>query len=128
MKVIEQTSEIIYLEDQNTGETIALGSQVVVFEDNNGAMHRESTSRALLSDGCLISTAEQVGPKCGIRKCQTRLSSTFRKCARCETPLCFAHFKLLGGRHYCAWCRRIEVVKRVSCWLWALIRIRRERS
>jgi hypothetical protein len=115
MRRTERTDELIKVRDLDVDETIQIGKSEEIWVDDDEAHYRESVSHFILSDDRLISSLSEIGPRCG--KCQKRLPRESRACSRCSLPLCRRHAKRLRENHYCAWCRRIEILKRMTKWL-----------
>lgn len=116
MRRTERTDELIKVRDLDVDETIQIGKSEDIWVDDDEAHYRESVSHFILSDDTLISSLSEIGPRCGKRGCQKRLPRESRACSRCSLPLCRIHVKRFRGAHYCAWCRRIEVFKKLTSW------------
>lgn len=128
MRIVEQSEEMVIVQDMDANQTIRIGKQEVVsVDDEDGAMRREVESYVILSDRKIMAAVNEIGPQCEIGQCHTRLASNHRTCHRCERPICQRHSKRFKGAYYCRSCRRIEILKALFWWFVSLFRFRQRR-
>lgn len=116
-QLIHRKRDLFRIQDLDAKETIILGREEEAWEDEEEAVHMETSSNFVLTDDRVITRAEEVGPQCGNHRCHTRLSQPWRACSRCALPLCRRHTKRFRGETYCKKCRWISVLKIIVSWL-----------